>query len=135
MFECRQFYDYCAVERNLKVQGNSAVNNMLEDMLRDFSVGQVCRFIWYGAKDAADFLVRKKVDRVHASNYMVGACLRSAERSRALAREEIPFTRNCYLPRSMVSYVLFDVILKIGEAGFSEPAKMKIVMDRRYCDT
>lgn len=131
LFECRQFYDYCAAERNLRVQSDSAVNSMLKGMLRDFSIGQVCRFIWYGAKDAADFLVRKKVDRVHASNYMIGACLRSSERSRTSTHEQVPFTRNCYLPRSMVSHVLFDVIFKIGEAGFSEPANIKIVMDRR----
>jgi len=29
--------------------------------------------------------------------------------------------RNFDLPRSMISYVLFDVILKIGEYGLTEP--------------
>lgn len=34
-----------------------------------------------------------------------------------------PFRRNFDLPRSMVSYVMFDVLLKIGERGFSEPIR------------
>jgi hypothetical protein len=52
---------------------------------------------------------------------MVGACQRWADTARAEGYEVKPFKRNFDLPRSMMSYVLFDVILKIGERGFTEP--------------
>ena len=118
--ECRQFYDYCAKARGLHAQGDLAVNAMLTNLLRDFSVGQVYRSIWNGATSASDFLVRNKVNRAHAANFMVGATQRWADRARAEGWQVIAFKRNFDLPRSMISYVLFDVILKIGDRGFTE---------------
>lgn len=118
--ECRQFYDYNAKLRGLQAQGDGAVNTMLINLLRDFSVGQVYRVIWNGARDASDFLIRKNPNRAHAANYMVGACQRWADRARAEGWQVIAFKRNFDLPRSMLSYVLFDVILRIGERGFTD---------------
>ena len=55
---------------------------------------------------------------------MVGACQRYADNARTKGYTLIPFKRNFNLPRSMISYVLFDVILKIGERGFTEPISL-----------
>jgi hypothetical protein len=100
--ECRQFYDYCAEERGFRAQGDVAVNDMLANLLRDFSVGQAYRAIWMGARDASDFIMRTKTNRARAEGWQIEV-----------------FKRNYKLPRSMISYVLFDVILKIGERGFN----------------
>ena len=118
--ESRQFYDYCARMRGLHAQGDGAVNTMLTNLLRDYSVGQAYRIIWHGARAASDFLITKKPNRAHAANYMVGASQRWADRARAEGWQVIAFKRNFDLPRSMISYVLFDVILRIGERGFTE---------------
>jgi len=118
--ESRQFYDYCARKRGLRAQGDGAVNAMLTNLLRDFSVGQAYRIIWHGARAASDFLIMKRPNKAHAANYMVGACQRWADRARSEGWEVIAFNRNFDLPRSMISYVLFDVILKIGERGFTK---------------
>jgi hypothetical protein len=72
-----------------------------------------------GARDASDFIIRTKTNRAHAANYMIGACQRWADRARAEGWLIEVFKRNYKLPRSMISYVLFDVILKIGERGFN----------------
>lgn len=127
--ECREFYDYCASDRGLQAQGDQAVSTMLANILRDFSVAQCYRIIWQGAKEASDFLVRKKTSRAHASNFMVGACQRWADRARAESWQVYPFRRNFELPRSMISYVLFDVILKIGERGFTDPILLSTMED------
>jgi hypothetical protein len=119
--ECREFYDHCLSERNLHVRGDQAITGMLRNILRDFSVGQCYRIIWAGAKNASDYLARNARNRTHAGNYMVGACQRYADNARTQGYTLIPFKRNFDLPRSMMSYVLFDVILKIGERGFTEP--------------
>lgn len=119
--ECREFYDYCANDRGLRAQGDQAVSTMLANIVRDFSVAQCYGIIWQGAKSASDFLVRGKPNRAYAANYMVGACQRWADRARAEGWQVHPFKRNFDLPRSMISYVLFDVILKIGERGFTDP--------------
>lgn len=118
--ECRQFYDYSAKLRGLQAQGDSAVNTMLTNILRDCSVSQAYNVIWNGARAASDFLITKRPTRAHAANYMVGACQRWADRARAQGWQVVAFKRNFVLPRSMVSYVLFDVMLKIGERGFTD---------------
>jgi hypothetical protein len=122
--ECREFYDYCANERDLRGRGDKAVTEVLENILRDFSAGQCCRIISQGAKNAADYLARTKTSRVHAGNYMSGACQRWADTARARQYQVKAFTRNSKLPRSMISHVLFDVILKIGDRGFDEPIRL-----------
>jgi hypothetical protein len=119
--ECRAYYDHCLKERGLHVQGDQAITDMLKNILRDFSVGQCYRIIWHGAINASDYLARNARSRAHAGNYMVGACQRYADNARTQGYTLTPFRRNFDLPRSMMSYVLFDVILKIGERGFNEP--------------
>jgi hypothetical protein len=119
--ESRQFYDFQAGQRGLHAQGDVAVTEMLNNLLRDFSVGQVYWAIWRGAQQTADFLVRKGPYKAHAANYMIGACQRSADHARVHGWDVPPFRRNFDLPRSMISYVMFDVLLKIGERGFSDP--------------
>lgn len=118
--ECRQFYNHCADERGLEIKGDLAVNTMLANILRDYSVAQCYRIIWNGARSTADFMVREKPARSHAANYMIGACQRWADHARTAGWVVFPFKRNFNLPRSMISYVLFDVILRIGECGFTE---------------
>jgi hypothetical protein len=123
--ECRQYYDYCAKERGLRAQGDLAVNTMLSNILRDFSVAQCYRIIWSGAKNTADFMVRERPNHAHAANYMIGACQRWADHARTDGWTVVPFKRNFKLPRCMISYVLFDVILRIGECGFNEVAAQR----------
>jgi hypothetical protein len=121
MAECRQYFDHCARQRGFHCDSDHAVAVMLMNLLQDMSVAQCYRAIWFGARAAADFLVRSRCSRPHAANYMIGACQRWADRARAESWDVIPFKRNFDLPRSMISYVLFDVVLKIGECGFTEP--------------
>lgn len=118
--ECREFYDYCLESRGLFASGDSAITAMLKNILRDFAVAQCYRIIWNGARSTADFMVRERPNRTHAANYMIGACQRWADQARTEKWNVFPFRRNFDLPRTMVSFVLFDVILKIGESGFTE---------------
>jgi hypothetical protein len=52
---------------------------------------------------------------------MVGACQRWVDRARAENWTVKAFNRNLELPRSMVSYVLYDIFLKTTEDGFYIP--------------
>ena len=119
--ECREFYEYCLSDRSLPYIEGAAIDNMLLNLLRDHSVAQCYGIIWSGAKSASDFKIRNKVSSQHAANYMSGACLRWADKARAEGWDLKSFKRNFNLPRSMLSYVLYDVMLKTGEKGFTEP--------------
>ena len=119
--ECWQFARLSLRHRGMGVPGETALRSLIDNLLQDFSVAQIYHIIWAGARNAADFLVRKEVQRSHASNFFVGSCQRWADRARADGWEVRPFSRNFDLPRTQLSYVLHDVFLKIGSRGFSEP--------------
>lgn len=124
--ECKEFYLHCAEERGLPITDGKSLEAMLKNLLRDFSVAQSYRIIAAGAKAAVDFKARKKCTLGHAANYMIGASQRWADRARAEGWDVFAYRRNFDLPRSMISYILHDVFLKIGERGFTEtPASIR----------
>ena len=47
-------------------------------------------------------------------NYMIGACQRWADKARAENWDVAGYKRNFNLPRSLISYVLFDVYVDAG---------------------
>lgn len=116
--ECRSYFDRCLMERGLPRNSSVKVDALIQNLLVDHSVSQAMRIIWGGAQWTADFLARKQVNRAHASNYAIGACQRWADRARAERWDVKGFKRPYDLPRSMLSYVLHDVILKVGDRGF-----------------
>jgi Zn finger protein HypA/HybF involved in hydrogenase expression len=118
--ECMEYYDYCAKKRRIRIPGDEATTAMLRNILRDYSVAQCYNIIWYGASSTSDLLRREKKSEAYAAKYMVFACQRRANRCGEKDLKVIAFERRPDLPRSMISYVLFDLILKIGDRGFSE---------------
>lgn len=119
--ECREFADYCLLERGLPEAPEVASEALFQNLLRDFSVAQCIRIIWAGVYATSDFLVRKRANRRHAANYFIGACQRWADRARTEAWTIKPGFRNNNYRRSQLSHVLYDVFLGIGEKGFIEP--------------
>lgn len=117
--ECMEFYEHAARQRGLTVSGEQSIRAMLNNLLADFSVAQCYHIIHSGARAAADFMVRSKSTKLHASNYMIGACQRWADRARSEKWDVSGYRRNFDLPRSMMSFVLHDVFTKIGEEGFT----------------
>ena len=124
--ECKAFYTHCLDERKLPSEIGAKAEAMLLNILRDNSVAQCYQAIWNGAMRAIDFKSRQGKNGTHAANYMVGACLRYVDHARTEGWNTAGFQRNYNLPRSMISYVLYDVLLKIGERGFTEPYNSSI---------
>jgi hypothetical protein len=91
-------------------------------------VAQICNFIWRAAKDAAAFYVREAVSKQHAANTVIGAIQRYGERAKAEGWDIKPYRRNFDCPQSMVSEVLFNAVLRIGDDGFNRtPGIRKLV--------
>jgi hypothetical protein len=116
--ECWEFCEYSLGSRNLPMPGATALSALIENLLRDFSVSQCYQLIWASAGNTTDYRVRKGISAPHAANHFIGACQRSADRSRAEGWTIKGFRRNFQLGRSQISHVLHDVFLKHGEAGF-----------------
>ena len=118
--ECQEYYEHCLEQRKITYFKEVTVDNLLKNILRDHSVAQCYRIIWCGATASSDFKARSQANPIHTKNYMAGACQRWADKARAEGWAVEPYRRNFNLPRSMLSQVLYDVMLKIGEKGFNE---------------
>lgn len=121
--ECRSYFDRCLHERGLPPASSSKADKMITNLLLEYSVSQALRIIWGGAQWTADFLARKQVHRAHAANYAIGACQRFADKARAESWNIKGFRRPYDLPRSILGCVLHDVVLRVGDRGFDEPAQ------------
>ncbi len=119
--ECREFYEFCANERRFSNANENSISALIRNLLEDFSTGQCFRIIYSGAQYAADFLVKQAATPQHAANYMVGACERWADKARAENWVVTAFRRNLNCPRSMMSHVLYDFILKSSDDGLNTP--------------
>lgn len=96
----------------------------LASVLQNFSVAQVYNFIWRAGRDAAAFYQRGGVTRSHAANTVIGTIQRNADRARAEEWDVKPYRRDRRAPRSMVSEVLFDTALQVGELAFNAPLRV-----------
>lgn len=117
--ECWEFCELSMQKRGLPMPGKVALRELIGGLLKHFSVSRCYRIIWTGAARAPDAMAQRSLNRQHAANYMIGVCQRTADRARAESWELKGFGRNHDLPRSEMSYVLHDVFLKHGEAGFN----------------
>lgn len=115
-----EFFRYMAIQRGFPASGERATTEMLLNILKNYSVSQAMYIIYKGAKDAADFSVRKACTAQHAANYMIGACQRYADKAIAEKWNVSGFLRNHDLPQSTLSTVFHDVFLLHGEKGFLE---------------
>jgi len=122
--ECKEFYVFCASERRFPNENEHGIDALIRNLLEDFSVGQCFRIIHSGAQYAADFLVKQSATERQAAKYMIGACERWADKARAQNWVVNAFRRNLNCPRSMVSYVLYDFILKASDEGLNTPVAL-----------
>lgn len=94
------------------------INAVISSLLDHFSVAQMNNINWRAAKDAAAFLVREGTTREHALNAALFTIQRYGERAVAEGWDIKPYRRDFRCPMSMVSHVLFNSALRIGEDGY-----------------
>lgn len=115
--ECEGYFGWCLADRGLPAPDLTSMREVIAELLRGFSVAQAFRIIWNGAKEASDFLMRTSATRAQASHHALAACRRWGEQARSRGWTIYPFSRPKELPRSMLSMVLHDVVMKVGERG------------------
>lgn len=119
--ECLEYLDVVLNEHNLNLTPGEKTLLVFRNVLEEYSVGQAYNMIWRAGKDAAAFYMRGGVSKAHASNTVVGAIQRNAERAKAEGWETKAYRRDRRCPESITSQVLFNTALKIGEDGFNLP--------------
>lgn len=119
--ECVAYFDLCAAERGIPDVRPPRLRDLISNLLIDLSVAQAFRPIWMAARTTADFMVRERPPRSRAGNYMVTCAQSWIDRARSEHWEIKPFRRRFELPQSLVSQVLYDAILGVGDRGFTSP--------------
>jgi len=119
--ESLQYLRYVMGEHGFDFTAGEKTRHVVRSLLNTFSVAQIYNFSWRAAKDAAAFYMRKDVSKQHAANTVPGSIQRMSERAIAEGWEVKPYGRNFKVPQSMVSQVLYNTTLRIGDAGFDQP--------------
>jgi hypothetical protein len=123
LHECLQYLKVCLEEHSFTFHPGEKTMLILNNVLEDYAVAQVFNFIWRASKDAAAFYMREKVPKQQAANTVVGSIQRQAEKARSEGWEIKAYRRDFRCPQSMVSQVLFNAVLQIGDDGFNKPIR------------
>jgi hypothetical protein len=119
--ECLQYLEVGLNEHGLSLNPGEKTYLVLNGALEQYSVAQIYNMIWRAVRDAAAFYVRERVPKQHAANTVIGSIQRQADRAKAEGWDLKPYRRDFRCPQSMISQVLFDTALQIGEKGFNSP--------------
>ena len=119
--ESLQYLRYVLSEHGFEFTVGEKTIQVVKSLLNAFAVAQIYNFCWRAARDAAAFYMRKEVSKQHAANTVPGSIQKMSERAILEKWDVKPYGRHFKVPQCMVSQVLYNTALKIGEAGFNEP--------------
>ena len=119
--ECLQYLEVGLNEHGLSLNPGEKTYLVFNGALEQYSVAQVYNMIWRAVRDAAAFYVRERVPKQHAANTVIGSIQRQADRAKAEGWDLKPYRRDRRCQESMISQVLFNTALQIGEKGFNTP--------------
>ncbi len=120
LVECLAYLTHVVEEHQLSFRVGEKTKLVLNSALENFSVAQVYNFIWRAGKDAAAFYLRSGVPRAHAANTIVRNIQKQYERALANNWEIKAFSRNYNMPQSIISQVIFNLLLKTDDGGFTQ---------------
>lgn len=133
--ECKEFLLFVLKEHHLELNPGEKTMQNLQRALQRFSSAQVFNVIWRAGRDAAAYYQRGGVSRRQAANAAVAALERLPERAAAEGWDLKPFGRNYQLPQSIVSEVLYNLALQLGDAGFTLVPNMETIRARKSTAT
>jgi hypothetical protein len=122
LHECLEFLKLQMSNHGLPFKPGPKTQMVIEDGLTTYSVSQLYNQIHRATKDAAAYYMEKSstITVSQAANSVVGRIQNLIQYARVQKWDITPFRRNFNCPRSEISRVLFDAVLKIGDAGFDE---------------
>jgi len=88
--------------------------------LEDYSVGEICVFIWRSVRNAGSYYLTQNISRARASNTVIGSIERQYEKTKANEWPMEGFSRNNHLPQSVLSRVIFNQILGTDDGCFKQ---------------
>ena len=119
--ECTSFLMHVLDRHDLYISPGEKTKEVLNLCLEKLSVAQVYNFIWRAARDAAAYYMRSSISKGQAANSAIGNMRRSLEQSQAEGWDVKPFSRNHNMPQSLLSVIVFNMMLDTEDGGFNQP--------------
>jgi len=117
--EAREYFLHTLDRRRMPDPDAARTDALIKDILRDHSVSQSYSLIKEAGKETSDQVIRKRLRGQQAASFMLETCQRNVDSARIDGRVIPNEQRIDELPQSVVSFVLHNVFLKIGEKGFT----------------
>lgn len=130
LHECLETFEHQGQLHNLQPPSGEKTVVTFQALLTDLSVAQVYNIVWSAARNAAAYYQRGGVSKPQASNSMVGRCRTHADKAKVDGWTIKPYGRNHERPRSELSHVLQDVLLKIGQQGFTAKPDRDVILSQ-----
>jgi hypothetical protein len=110
--ECIEFLTFSVEECRFPLPPLEKVTSLFQDLLADYSVGQVCHIIWRAMQYATHQEARGFLSKDHAINYLLKVMRKRGEDAKEKGWSIYPFTRHNNLPVSTISHWYSKLFLK-----------------------
>jgi len=116
--ECIQYLRARLNEHDLDLLCNERLCQAVQHCLAFYSTSQVMNLEWSVVRDLVAYRTRKRIHPKHASNLVPVRLESYADRAAANGWDVRPYRRDWYCPQSLVSQLLYNLVLKYGDTGF-----------------
>lgn len=125
--ECIEFLNCRMKAVGFNFNPGKKTNLVLNNLLNNFSIGQIWRLIYISVAYAVQWQTEEKVPKKRAANSVITGLESRGQRAIAEDWNLRNFGRNYNLPESMLARTLYDGILKIGNEGITEIPSIKLI--------
>ncbi|KTD62397.1 hypothetical protein [Legionella shakespearei] len=121
--ECLAYLKYKMDEHKLPFTPGDKTRLVLSKALEMYSVAQVYGFIWTAVSSTAAYYMRTQgsISKKQAANAVVGNIEKNFERAYTQNWDVKGYRRDHNLPQSIISRILFNVLLHTDDGGFYLP--------------
>ena len=120
-FECLEYFNHLLSQRGFELDKfGDKTHSTFENLLNDFSTGQVFNLTWQAVRDTTDFIVKEKIPKYRGKNNFIGAIQRKADRYIAEKWELRNSRRDFDCPQTIVSSTFFNLFLNEGQKAFEK---------------
>lgn len=116
--EARELLEFQMLDSGFELTQGKIVNEILADLLEDYSLGQIYHIIYNAVNGACKFYAKNNIRR-YAANTVIYNCRRSRDRFKSNGWTLRPYNRPWKCKQSEMSRYFFDSVLQIGENGFN----------------
>lgn len=109
---------------NITYKVGDKTNGVLNDLLNEFSVGQIYHLIYTATNKALRFKEEHCVANNHAANSIIGYMQSLGERAQNDHWNLNNYNRVKECPQSLISKFFFERILRINEMGFTQKPQL-----------